>query len=221
MRRVLFLVLAFCAALVAVASSGAVVAQEATPGGGATPVGEAPPPEECPVDQAAVVERLAALAATPVAAQPTPTPVDPASFVPPAGEPADEETVAAITATARAFIACINGGSQIAALGLFTDAGIRSLVGANLEQFRNPAVIAAITAQVPVPLAENEQTLFLGVREVAVLPDGRVGAHVDGDDLRNPEPGGDVYFLFVETDDGYLIDEVIDLQPDDAATPSP
>ncbi len=76
-----------------------------------------PSPEECRVGRRslAALERLAATP-SPVL---SPTP-EGAEFVPPPGEPADAEAVAAITATQRGALACTNAGDRIRGMSLYS-----------------------------------------------------------------------------------------------------
>src|SRR5215216_5558957 len=46
---------------------------------------------------------------------------DAGEFILPEGEPADEATVAAITAVARKWVACVNSGQYLKFLALFSD----------------------------------------------------------------------------------------------------
>jgi len=132
------------------------------------------------------------------------------AFALPDGEPADEETVAAITATVREAIACTNTGNFLLVLAFVTDDYVRETSeGEPLTEED-----AAFYEATPPPLPEDQYLTLHAVREVRVLGDGRVGALVES---QNPTtiPGDrdtiDVdFFIFVEEDGRYLIDESVE-----------
>jgi hypothetical protein len=187
-----------------------VAAQEATPA-----VDLSPNPEECTVEPR-ILEDLQALVGTPapegageatmiaLAASPVP-------FELPTGEPADEATIAAITAVLRQQFACYNAGEGLRGLALLTDDFIISQVG--LAVF-DEDLIAFLIAE-PVPLPEEQQTQLLGVREVTLYTDGRVGALVDyfgptspPDSLTGFETDLNIYEQ--QPDGRWLLDEVVE-----------
>ena len=182
---------AFAAALLALALGGLVAApvraQQATP--------EVVDPAQCQVQArpAEFFQQLAANAtpqATPGGAtNPTPPPVE--------GQPADQATVDAVTATYRELVACLNAGDYLRAYALYTDGYLQ-------RNFR-PDSLAAIGAT-PVPVEESTRIAFAGVREVVMLPDGRVGALVD---VTTPGASGvtTTNTVFARVGDRFLIDE--------------
>ena len=87
---------------------------------------DTPAPEECRVGRRSL-EALRRLAATPTPAAAEPT-ADPFAFEPPAGEPADPATVAAITATQREATACANAGDRIRVMSLYSEAFVRRIL---------------------------------------------------------------------------------------------
>jgi hypothetical protein len=118
-----------------------------------------------------------------------------------AGEPADEETVTGIIATAREVTACINAGDQIRIDALYTDEYFfrqAATGGPPSKQFieflQSPAT----------PLPEAQRVAFFGVRDVEVLPDGRVraliGFHFPPDDVA-------YLAILVREGDRWLIDQ--------------
>ncbi len=185
-----------------------VTAQEATPEADLV----TPDPEECQVEPRSM-ETLTGLIATPVADLATPefqsaTPVTVETFEPPEGEPADEETLAGVTATATELFACYNANDYLRVFALFTDEYLaRSFAEEGvdeeaLEFFGMPAE--------PKPSEEWES---IALQDAQILEDGRVGAYLIG---HNPEgDGADFvdYTIFVERDGRYLIDDVIFLTP--------
>jgi hypothetical protein len=90
----------------------------------------------------------------------------------PPGQPADEATVAAIAAVEWQITACEHAGEFRRAYALYTEAFL-AIVLAALEVQDLREILAT-----PTPLPPHEQLPVL-VRDVRVLPDGRVGAVVD------------------------------------------
>jgi hypothetical protein len=135
------------------------------------------------------------------------TPVD---FALPEGEPADEQTVAEVTAAVRNITACHNAGDFLAGMGGLTDEFIVTQVGKSLfdEDF-----VAAMTAT-PVALAEEDQTVILDIREVTVLADGRVAVLFDYTSPTPHEEGINGVetdlFIFENVDGTWLLDEAIE-----------
>lgn len=125
----------------------------------------------------------------------------------PVGEPADEETVAAITAAVRHQFACFNGGDHLRGLSGVTDEFLQNQVGQALfdEDF------VALLENEPVALPEDEQTHLLGIRDVTAYEDGRVGALVDFRAGFGPEEGINGFetdlWIFENVDGTWLLDE--------------
>jgi hypothetical protein len=107
--------------------------------------------------------------ATPAPLQTAPAP----PFTPPEGEPADAETIAAVSATAREAIACRNANDLPRAYALFTQEMVTALFGGPATI--DPEIMAALVEeQRPVP--RRQRLAITDVTEVTLLPDGRVGA---------------------------------------------
>ena len=126
----------------------------------------------------------------------------------PAGEPADAETVDAVTATVRHVFACFNAGDFRRALSLFSDDLVRSF---GAEPGTNEADIEGFLAATPVATPEEERLALVRVVDVVVVADGRVAAVVVSID---PTTGGineltDLVY-FIEQDGQWLVDEVIE-----------
>jgi hypothetical protein len=125
----------------------------------------------------------------------------------PVGEPADAETIEAITMAVRHQFACFNGGDHLRGLAGVTDEFIVSQVGLALfdEDF-----VAMLEAE-PVHLSEEEQTTLHGIRDVTVYEDGRVGALVDYEAGLGQEEGIDGFetdlWIFKNVDGVWLLDE--------------
>ena len=200
-------------ALVAIAPLSA-HAQGATPAGGR----DVPDPSECTVEPATADEVLALyrdVAATPVSA--TPTAASPTPFAQPTGEPADAETAAAVEAANRELLACTNAYGFLGLVAVSTDRHIRFVLAQDIAAGMTEETIAEFLLDTPEPTAPEQSVALVAVRDVTALEDGRIGAVVVGD-----EPGvGAVtlYFIFVEEDGRYLLDEQFELPSD--ATPAP
>lgn len=106
------------------------------------------------------------------------------------GEPADEETVAAVEETVRQFAACTNAGDLFAQVSTFDDEGASGLLGFAVLAYAqlsagdfqtvptelDPAVLDAFFAAraIPVPPPAGQRFDLLDVQEVRRLEDGRV-----------------------------------------------
>ena len=175
---------------------------------------------ECTVEPYDLTTVLVPTDGTPVAA---PTSVA-NSIEPPSGEPADDEVVEAVTETVELFFGCVNQGYFFRVLYLFTPEYLQRFVDEEIgplseEDIQQLAALAA-AEQPSDPRPADEQLVIVSIDDVEVLEDGRVVATVIGDDRSQPEGPSPVYFLFEEHDGRYLIDDVIDPQPN-GATPEP
>lgn len=126
----------------------------------------------------------------------------------PQGEPADADTVAAITAVAQQVIACANAGEFGRWFALFTDHAAAQL-GPEPGQTEADAR-AFLTTPQPVPA--DQQEAFIDLRDARVLPDGRVGALLD---VEGQPP---TFVIFVEQDGRWLVDDLLFLPGE--ATPA-
>jgi hypothetical protein len=192
-------------------------AQDATPV--ASPVASpfAPGPDECTVEPI-TVDRLTQLVGTPVAGVQSDANPDasPTPFVMPEGEAADEATAAAIAATVRTYIACLNAGDFARALALYSDQGLRDLLaGAIANGATSQQILDSLGT--PQPLPEDQRNLLYGVDDVRVLPDGRIAALVIGDNLAEPGPPGPALFYFSQVNGQWLIDSFV--STDEIVTP--
>jgi hypothetical protein len=144
------------------------------------------------------------------------------AFILPEGEPADEATVAAITATVREWVACVNSGQYFKLLALFSDEFLY------LEYSDPPLTEDEIAQLSATPLIVPRQLYgsLVAVRDVHVLPDGRAWALVETDYPGAPPEGVEVDFLvFVHRDGRWFIDDLVeDLEneyPPVSGTPTP
>ncbi len=176
----------------------------------ATPVGQAG--VTCEAEPRSADELLAlwygdanAPDATPVAAQASPVMEQEAAneITIPIGEPADAETVAAVTETLYQVMACFAAGDILRSYGLFTD-DLAQLFGP--EPGTSRADAEAFLAGGGEDGGE-EQSEVVSVANVMVLEDGRVGAFV----VDRYETGDALtYVVFEDVGGRWLADEVIE-----------
>ena len=214
MHRRLGVVLAVVAfVLGGLATTARVQAQEATPV--ALPI--TPGEELCTVEPRPVEELEELLGTT------TGTPStdegeedEPTLVTLPTGEPADEATTAAITATVVEVFACFNAGDYPRALALYGDELVRSF-GPIAEEG------LAFFVATPEAIPEDEQGSVVEVRDVLVQEGDRATAVVV---TNEPGAGGEVTSLafFVLQDDRYIVEEVVEnaeIRERSPATPIP
>jgi hypothetical protein len=113
--------------------------------------------------------------------------------------------------------ACAQAGDPRRFHALFTDEGLQRAFPPDLvtQEF-----IDEFFAASPVPAEGPEQrATILAIEEVTHLADGRVGALVRSDE---PEFGGlqTVYWIFVQAEDRFLVDELIHGLPTDGGAPA-
>lgn len=218
LRTVLLAVILY--ALIVASSARVMAQQDATPAAGV-----APDPAECQVEPRAADDLIAVWfpGGTPIAATPEGSPADasgtaldvnedgtPVGAVidVPVGEPADAETIDAVTATVREVFACFNAGDFGRALSLFSDnlvAGFGPEPGESIEDVRG-----FLEAE-PTPAPEGQRIVLIAVTDVVVMDDGRVGAIVTSNDPTvEPEGMETALVIFVEEDGRWLVDEVIE-----------
>ena len=141
-------------------------------------------------------------AATPVldssAASPTPA-------IAPTGDPADEQTVAEVSATWRQFIACITAGDQARMFALYSDDMVRRQFVVDIAFGVTEDALFEFLAATPVPLPPDQSVPILPFDDVRVLRDGRVAVVGPGEQGR-----GDVR-IFVKEGGRWLIDDWFDL----------
>jgi hypothetical protein len=210
MRQVM-LPAAMLAIMFSVLSAGVAASQDAP-----ADLPAAPDPSDCGVTST-VEELLARVGASPVPATPDTTPAatpetaaataDGAPFELPEGQTADPATVAAVTATMWEAVACTNAGDFLAGFALLSDRFAREILG---EEPLTEDDVQQLAAS-PEALPEERRATLHAVRDVRVLPDGRVGALVESEYPDEPPAGVEVdYFYFAEEGGRYLIDGVVE-----------
>jgi hypothetical protein len=176
-------------------------AQESTPAAGLDVASAA----ECTVaprseDELRALFREAV--ATPVldssAASPTPA-------IAPTGDPADEQTIAGVTATWRQFVACIAAGDQARMFALFSDDMVHRQFVIDVAFGVTEDALFEFLAATPVPLPPDQSIPIPPFNDVRVLSDGRVAVVGPGEQGR-----GDVR-IFVKEGDRWLLDNWFDL----------
>jgi hypothetical protein len=187
--------------LVLILEQGPVRAQETT-----LPI--TPDPAGC-VENLTIDQFRPLVVGTTVAASPTvpEATASPVAFSPLNGTPADEETVAAITARVIELAACINAENTLGFYSQFSPESVRQqLGGQNITEDD----LAALAATTPVAAQAEDWVTIIGIREVRVLADGRVGALVD---THFPLLSADIqtdYFTFANIDGRWLIDAILE-----------
>jgi hypothetical protein len=198
---------------VAFAIVSPVAAQEATPAASPPPAGVTiPDPSECDVTPRPISE-FEQMAATP------PPPVANADqrfsrpgetqrpWTMPAGTPADDATVAAITATLHEALACLNANDFLRFSALFSD----EMIGILFTVDPIPPEAVPFLAATPEASPPNLWLGYLSVHDARVLPDGRVAALGDDYDPTEPPYGmGTDFAEFVKVGDQWLIDALIE-----------
>lgn len=183
-------------------------AQEATPASDFV----TPDPESCQI-RPRTIENLATFLATPSAgtASPSITSATPQVPTAPDGMPADQDVVEGVTVTVYELYACYNANDFLRVFAFFTDGYMaRSFASEDIS----PEAIGLFAT--PIPSQAADERISILIQDVQVLVDGRIGANVIthsplGDGADSPS-----YYIFVEQDGRYLVDEVI-LPPVDAA----
>lgn len=96
----------------------------------------------------------------------------------PQGKPADQKSIDAITETIIGALACSNAGNLMAYFSSYGDAALATLLaGEGITADTLAQTAAALANGIQVDSAKYAS--LVGVREVALLPDGSVGMLVD------------------------------------------
>jgi hypothetical protein len=133
-------------------------------------------------------------------------------IMPSGGVPADPSIVAAVTETVEMSAACLNAGDIPRFTALYTDEAFYLALGGGSitdpEMFEQQ--LASLATPQPLPL--DERVEVPSVRDVRVLPDGRVTAIIG-------TTGGESLAVLSKSDGRYFYDWSYDLSS--AATPEP
>ena len=223
MRRTIISLATLVVVVIGAIASGVVAparAQQATPTNGK----DVPSAAECQVTPRTASEVVASFG-TPAVPEATPSvPSVKSEAELPQGTATDAATTAAVTKTAREFLACVNAGDNFRSLALVSDTFLRrQLQGAipTADQLAALRVqLEGAAAASPVPLAREKQGALVEVRDARTLPDGRVGAVVVVDAAVGPLARNSALFLFSKQEERWLIDEIIVVEPSGGATPA-
>ena len=177
-----------------------------------------PDASECHADPQ---RSIVILFATPIAANATPGPI----LLPIAssGRDADAATVAAVSATTRAIVSCLNAGDFLALMSSVSDSYLlRSFVKGvptdpladDLQRYVNQ--VRGCQQCDVVPLEDDERFAIAALTNVQVLDDGRIRANLT---LTNvSETWSDwLVVAFVASDGQWLLDQFIEV--DSESTP--
>jgi copper transport protein len=164
---------------------------------------DAPGPEACTV-QPRTLDQIAGLASSPA-------PQEPPNATETGGTPADDATMAEITAVAREMVACSNAGDILRRLALYSDERI------HFAYPDGPTKALEAIAKQPLPLSQFERVALVSVDDVRTLGDGRVIARVVVDNPTNhshdpnvtvqPSTKEAARLIFVKEDGSWRVDE--------------
>lgn len=187
--------------------AGSIAAAQATPTPGSNTADRVP----CAVEQVTADRLIAALEAA------TPQPLETLTLeTSPAGEPVDQATVEAVTATVTTALNCRNAGDFTRVYTLFSDRLIGQVLG-NRDTVP-PEIIAALQ-QAPQRVRPPFRVNLVELSGAVLLPDGRVGAVVV---TANATHAYTDFLAFVNEDGSWLIDEAIVVSSTSVvATPAP
>ena len=129
----------------------------------------------------------------------------PRPAIAPTGDPADEQTVAEVSATWRQVIACIAAGDQARLFALFSDDMVRRQFVIDVAFGVTEDALFEFLAATPVALPPDQSIPVPPFEDVRVLNDGRVAVVGPGEQGR-----GDVR-IFVKEGDRWLLDNWFDL----------
>lgn len=188
----------------------AVLAQEpGTPVAQATPATawDVPAPDECTVEPRAFPMFPSGVGqrepATPLPLPATPAP----AFVVPDGDPVTPDIEAAVMATVRESIACRNANQLLRAYALFTEPMLVSLFGGPATV--DPEIRALIRQGDELgPLPRRQRVALLQASQIALRPDGRIGAIVTTGTVDRIFQDY-LVFAYDASSSRWLIDEVI------------
>ena len=153
-----------------------------------------PPPDDCRADPITAQEYVDALATDPSESTVEDLSLQIASEEDlPEGEPADDDTIDAISATLWESTACLNGGDFAKFLALMSPSGVQFFLKSILEQLgREPgpftdeeltqyeANFTGLIEEAPEPYPVDERSSIDQIRDVRVLPSDQVLAVIDG-----------------------------------------
>ena len=141
---------------------------------------------------------------------------DPAPALDPTGDHPPATALLAIFDVLSNSLACTNANQPLSALALFTD---RYLA----ERFAGPdgadelGHLLAAATRTPGPAEPEDRLVLIAVSDLVMYANGRIGAEVT---VANVDDTFTDLIVFVETDDGWRIDQVV-LGADDSTVGTP
>lgn len=191
------------------------VAQEATPA--AEPFPMVADPADCtgePADVNALLDVWYGAGASPVAMTDGSDGTASTEITVPVGSPATDAVTAEVISVVHGVFSCFAAGDAARAFGYFSDDLAREF-GPEPGTPREDA--EAFMTGTPQPEAEDERSTIVAITDVMMLSEGRVGAFVvegfAGQTLTS-------YAIFVQQDDRWVVDEIIEFSQFDDQEPS-
>jgi len=178
-----------------------------------------PSPADCVVNESATADSIVDSLRTPVAGAASiefPLTI-PAESDLPRGETPTKEQVDAVSAVIWNMVACINGGNYAGFFGEFTGPAISVFFGGifvALGRAPGPFTEKELTelhtnmtaslAASPVPVADEEHARIDAIRDVRLLPDGRILLLVDG----TVGTDATIYVVMTLVEERWMIDAI-------------
>jgi hypothetical protein len=186
------------------------VSAQSSPASEGTPAGmEFPDPSECTVEPVSIDHLVELFDAVKAAGPATPAAAANAAPTPPAGEPADAQTIAEINATWREFVACLNSGDLLRTFSFLSDAKITGDFTVDVANgLTDDAQLVEFFSATPVPAHDENRLPYVPNQDLRVLPDGRV-AWVYPDEV----------LIWIKVDGRWLIDDQFELPASGTPTP--
>lgn len=163
----------------------------------------------------AEIQTAAAAAGTAAGASPSQEPTELSADRLPQGEPADQTTIASVTAVVEEAVTCANANQPLRLFRLFSPRFLRENL--NLSELTEGAYATAAAAG-PTPGSTAEATVLVGVRGVRKLDNDRVGALVTVSG--GAEGERTVFWILVPSGERWLIDGYIRLAGPPATAPA-
>lgn len=183
-------------------ATGAATAQDATP--------ISPDPSLCTLTPPSF-ETVAMYAASPAAdIVGSGTPVAEVGGTPtavlPAGEPVDDATRQAVEQSMIENVACLNTGSTLLAMAVYTDDALAGIIGGAGEISQDLYDSLAT----PEAISEDQRTVIVEFGDMVKLPDGRVAAIIVGDNKADTSsPASATLFYLAEKEGHWYIDDYV------------
>lgn len=158
-----------------------------------------------PTERSCVVEPITQVELQDAAEGPVPRRADPVE----SDEPVTDQELRQISRIVRIMTACANANQPLAALALVTDTYIA-------EYFAGPAGqdqlghLIAVSSRSPEPAAPGDRLTLVAIENPIRYEDGRIAVNVT---TANAEAQFIDVLIFVETDDGWRLDQAVPAEP--------